>query len=400
MSSAEVGLPEALERAASALARHAEAIRPANGDPFQLAQALDEEAAREVLGWLLAHEPAAGEELASEWAEDPEGTGRIVLGIDLSGLPKTARKSMRRVLHRLRSSGVAVPETPPAAVVAKLPDVDDSVEEARVSPLDPRGARIVYLALDHPSGGVRLFETVVDDLHGVLGFEVYNSGRSRIRKFLREFERAGARRAAPVTPDAARALIARAVAAQPSARPLPRGFNEWRSRLTEPGADPRTPAEIVCAELSHDGVDPGEAFERAKQWIAAGTVGPWPPDPDRAREAAGRIAEAGKGTLVVSQGAREEQVERALAEAIPSLFDEAFRAVTATRFEETAYVLWKTGQEDDARLALCVAASFRSGEPAAAEHPVARALLETLFAPVLEQARSGSTDEAAEEGAA
>ena len=39
--SGEVGLPEALERAASALEADADAIRPANGDPFQLLGLLD-----------------------------------------------------------------------------------------------------------------------------------------------------------------------------------------------------------------------------------------------------------------------------------------------------------------------------------------------------------------------
>ena len=106
MSVAAVGLPEALERAASALPEHADAIRPANGDPFQLAQALDEGASGAVLRWLLENEPAAGEELAHEWAEDPKGTGRIVLGLDLSGLPNSARKPRRmaRMELMIRSS--------------------------------------------------------------------------------------------------------------------------------------------------------------------------------------------------------------------------------------------------------------------------------------------------------
>ncbi len=64
MSSADIGLPEALERAATAMPRDAEAIRPANGDPIQLALALDATGASRVLGWLLANEPSAGEELA------------------------------------------------------------------------------------------------------------------------------------------------------------------------------------------------------------------------------------------------------------------------------------------------------------------------------------------------
>ena len=61
MSDGQLGLPEALERAASALPADADEIRPANGDPVQLRRSLDEEAAHRVLSWLLLHEPAAGD---------------------------------------------------------------------------------------------------------------------------------------------------------------------------------------------------------------------------------------------------------------------------------------------------------------------------------------------------
>ena len=67
--SGDVGLPEALERAASALPADADAIRPANGDPFQLLELLSGEAPGRVLAWLLEHESAAGVELAFAWAD-------------------------------------------------------------------------------------------------------------------------------------------------------------------------------------------------------------------------------------------------------------------------------------------------------------------------------------------
>jgi hypothetical protein len=400
MSAAAVGLAEALERAASALPDDADAIRPANGDPVQLFRALDEQASRRVLAWLLQNEPSAGEELATEWAEDAEGAGRVVLGIDLEDLPKVARKALRRVLHRLRSQGVAVPEPARPAMVATLPPVDDSLREGRVSGLDPRGARVVYLAVDHPGGGVRLFEAVIDELHGVLDFEVYNTGRSRVRKLFKELSQEGPRQHAETPPGAVHALLSRAAAAQPAQRPLPRGFREWRSRLTEPGDDPRTPGELARDALGGQAVERDAALAQVKKWVEAGSLGPWPPAPERAREAANAIAEASKGVVVVSAAARREQVERALDEAAEKLFDEAFRECTARRFEESAYVLWKGGREDDARMSLATATVFR--EAPVADNPVARAMLEAVFAPLLAEARaeaSGEADAAPSEGA-
>src|SRR5262249_24453069 len=100
-----LGLANALEWAASALAEHASARRPANGAPARLLEALGPRDGAVVLAWLLAHEPADGEELAAAWAED-EGAGvAAVRSLAAEELPKLAQKILRRLLHRLRSSG-------------------------------------------------------------------------------------------------------------------------------------------------------------------------------------------------------------------------------------------------------------------------------------------------------
>ena len=392
MTRAEVGLPDALERAASALTADADVIRPANGDPFQLAGLLDAEAAVRVLTWLLCNEPAAGEELASAWAGDAEGAGRAVLDVDAGALPKPARKALRRVLHRLRSQGVAIPEPAPSGeVVAKLPDLDESLHEGRVSALDPRGARVVYLALDHPSGGARLFEIVVDDDQGVLEFEVYNTGRSRVRRFLREFAQAGGRLPGAEAPEASvRALVRRASSAHADSRPLPRGFSEWRSRLTGGLEDDvRSPGELVRAALS--GTDaPADALARVSGWVKEGLIGPWPAARELLTPIAERIAESGKSELVLSGATRREQVDGALREALVEIYDDRFAEITALRLEESAYLLWKADRADDARAALEAAVAFRAGSPA--ENPIARELIEVLFAPVLRAARGDANE--------
>ena len=50
-----MSLADVLEGAASALPDHADSIRPANGDPFQLLELLGAEAGRCVLEWVLAN---------------------------------------------------------------------------------------------------------------------------------------------------------------------------------------------------------------------------------------------------------------------------------------------------------------------------------------------------------
>jgi len=182
-----VSLAHALEEAAQAQPELADAIRPANGDPGRLREALSPEQATEVLAWLLAERSEAGEERAEAWAAEPEGAA-VLAAISEASLSKSGRKALRRLRHRLRSRGVELPEGEPAPRVATLPELDDRMAGARVSPLDPSGARIVYLVEPHPQGGTRLFEVVLDEARGLLGFDVYGAPRRKARAFLRELE--------------------------------------------------------------------------------------------------------------------------------------------------------------------------------------------------------------------
>jgi hypothetical protein len=380
---AEIGLPEALERAATALPGAADLIRPANGDPGQLARTLGAEDAAAVLAWLLENEPGAGEELALAWGEDPV-TANPVLGLTPEVLPKTARKALRRVLHRLRSRGVAVPEAPPAATVAKLVPLDEAIDEARVTALDPHGVRIAYLASDRAGGGVRLFELALDPARGVLEFDVFEAGRSRARRFLKSAETRDHWPAVSAPSASVRALIARVAERQASDRSAPRGFAEWRTRLTETPPRVRTPGELARDALGAGAVDRA----LVSGWVRDGVLGPWPPPTSRVQSLIERLDELSKGVVIVSGAARREQVDRAVDDALDAIYPPEERGRIADLFEETAYVWWQSGREGDARQALAAAADFRTREPR--DNPVARAMIERLLSPALARARAES----------
>ena len=377
--SASVGLPEGLERAASALPDDADAIRPANGDPSALLRALDVEAAARVLGWLLANEPEAGAELADSWAEEPDAASGPLTQLNVEALPKAGRKVLSRVRHRLRSRGIELGEPAPASVVAKLPPIEEGLEAAFLSAIDPRGTRIVYLAESNPSGGVRLFELVLDEERGVVEFEVYATGRSKARQFLRDLRARERFPAVEAPPDAVRALIRRIAEQQPAARPLPRGFIEFRARVAEPAQGTLTPGGLAQAALGA-GID-AAALARASEMVRKHEIGPWPSGLPVLEKLAERIQELAKSPLVVSPAARRERAQTLLAEAQAEVFADPAGAHAAQRFAESAYVLWKTGSDSDARACLAAAQAFRDQSPG--ENPVALALLETLLAPVL-----------------
>jgi hypothetical protein len=378
--STSVGLPEALERAASALPSDADAIRPANGDPGALLRALDAEAAARVLGWLLEFEPEAGSELAGAWAEEPDAASGPLLHVRSDALPKAGRKALSRALHQLRSRGIEIAAAAPAAVVAKLPPIEEELQAALVSGVDPRGTRLAYLVQSNPAGGVRLFELVLDEERGVLEFEAYSTGRSKARQFLRDLRARDRFPAVEAPVDSVRALVQRIANGQPASRPLPRGFIEFRAQVAEPAAGAKTPGELAREALGGKQTDQA-ALARAAELVRQHEIGPWPTAGPALEKLAERIGELAKSPLVVSAAARREQADSMLGEAQAEIFAEPVGGYTAQRWEESAYVLSKTGREEDAKACLAAADAFRSKPPA--ENPIARALLDAVLAPLL-----------------
>jgi hypothetical protein len=368
-----MSLAGALEAAAGALPRHADAIRPANGDPYRLLAALSPDAAAEVLAWLLAERPDDGEELAEAWCDDERGFA-VVLALREDALPKPARKRLRRLHHRLRSAGVPVPKAAPAPTVARLPGVEDDLRGAYVTRIDGLGTRILWLVEPHPSGGARLFELSLDDARGVTAFQLYTAPRRNARRFLRDLTGGESAPVLEIDVDTAHALVARVAAQNDDAHPAPASFFEWRTHLGSAPAGTPTLGDAVERALGPG--DP-ERLGEAVRLVEEGKVGPWPADREVVLGVVERLRTAADSPLIVSGAAKREQLEGIVVDALFELLDERAAGAAAHRFRDSAWFFWKTGDESAARACLSAAASFGRGE--LRENAVARALVTLPF---------------------
>jgi hypothetical protein len=401
-----VSLAAALERAAEALPDLADAVRPANGDPERLLDALsaddvrgrpddpagqalrtrpdhpEGQALRTLLLWLLVHEPDAGEELALAWADSPRGAAPLA-AIGEHELGKAGRKALRRAQHRLRSRGVELAAQPPAARVAVLPKLADELAAALVSAPDPSGAQLVLIVEPSPAGGARLFQAAIDLERGVLEFHALSTTRSQARRLVRDLETNPRIAAVRTSREALAVLLARAAAAQAADRALPQAFEEWRSRVARPPEGARPPGELAREALGA-GADLAAAREVAQR-VTEGGLGPWPPPFEALRALADRVRQAGESPLLVNEQQRRAQVENVIGDALDERFAGAAGETAAQRLEEAAHAAWRRGAADDARRLLAAAAVFRERPPR--DNPVARALLDRVLGPMLEMLR-------------
>lgn len=383
-----MSLAAALERAAEALPAEADVIRPANGDPQRLLAGLPREGAVRVLGFLLAEDPEAADELLDAWFE-LEGGAEAVLAVDEAALPKPGRKLLRRALHQLKSQGMKIEPAAPAPTVARLPRVEDELSAAAVSAPDPLGACLAYLVESHPSGGARLFEIAFAEGQGIVNVEVYSAGRSKVRAFLRELTGRRGLAAVEAPPAAVRALVRRAAKAQPADRPFPTGWREWQAQLGEAEEGAPTPGEFVRDALGEPG-DPLD-LEPALALVREGRVGPWPVR-ELLEPIAKRLRDASQSTLIVAGAHRREQLEEILREGAAEAFGGAGAARIAALFRHAAFVFQARGEEAPARA--CIAAGAAFERRPVAENPLAFALFERPLLPFLERLEQEQREEA------
>jgi len=391
-----MSLPEALERAATALPADADSIRPANGDPHQLLATLDAAAAVRVLTWMLANELEAGEELVAGWCEDDRGI-QPLQEIDERSVPKVGRKLLRKALHRLRTSGVEI-AAPKAAdpVVSRLSAVADEITGAYMAPVDPRGAYLVFLVEAHPSGGARLFQVLLDEIRGIVEFDVYVTNRSKVRGFVRKLTESKSTGAVEIDAGMARGLIRRISQLHPVDRPLPRSFSEWRRKLEE-GASESSPRDCLVEDAGADWVariesqdDSIAAWDRAAGRVRDSTLGPWPPSQAEVQLVSEKLDTAIDAVLELDGEARTTALEAALAEATLGLFAGDHGSRTASRLEVSAYVAWKAERPDEAKDLMAAASIFRARQTD--RNPVARAMLEICVASALKRVEEDSPE--------
>jgi hypothetical protein len=373
-----VSLADALEAAAAALAAHEDAIRPANGDPERVLFALDAPGAVAVLRWMLEERPVEGEELATAWAEQPAGVAALA-ALDESSLGKAGRKALRRAQHRLRSRGVELAAPTALPHVATLPKLDDALDEALVSPPDPSGAQLVVLIESAPSGGARIFQGAVDLERGILEFRVVQANRSQARRLVRDLEASDRLGAVSVARETLAALLARAAQAQPPDRALPAAFGEWRSRIARPPEGAATPGELARVAGAAEPVP--SLLREVAESVAAGEIGPWPPEFALLREVAEKLRDVAQSKLLVDDQQRRAQVEAIIADAAETSFGGPRAEATAARFEEAAHAAWQRGRDEDAKRFVATARAFREQSPR--ENPVARAMLERALGPLV-----------------
>ena len=301
---------------------------------------------------------------------------QLELVVGLAASPdKAVAKEAKRVLHVLRTRGVALPEPtraapPPPAIAA------EEVFPCYASFIDGQGERAIWVSRNVPGRGVEVGQAVVSDVHGLLDLQVGVLGRKEYRAFGREIgDRGQAMGVGEIEPAHARAIVAAArLRNEGSGRQPPAGADAWLARIG-PGTPPPE-AETLLPALPDE--EERRALDAAGELHGLPMLRGWLADEAVLRPLAARLDALAAPAAGVPEADRPARLKEAIAETVESWLDPACRERLASRLLAVAVHLLSMGLPDRAAQAAASARALRSGSPGR-DVPFARAMVEKAF---------------------
>lgn len=285
---------------------------------------------------------------------DDAAAGELLVAMEANATG-ALRREIRRALYKLRQHGIAVREPEVEHKVETAPAAESGLT-ALMSPIDPEGARIVWMIKARPRGGIIRLWGLVSETNGLAGVQNHALTRRELKTQQDELERQAEVKLVEVDPRLADFILCDAYRRTPEPARLNVGsFYALRTEVT--GAP--VPTEIshpIYSEFTKEAaeepsIDLLKEPEIQAFRIPTKDLEPYLEEVNRAQES----------VLVVSRASQEERVLGAVENAIRELLSGERAERLRRRLEDTALYLARTGRRHQAGWAAAAAAKIRDG---------------------------------------
>jgi len=293
-------------------------------------------------------------------------TAQILLQILGEAGDKDLIKAIKRALYKLRQKGVRWEEKTtdkkPALTPPKPPE-----PEGYLSAIDSTGSRIIVLARPVPQRGLVVVFSIVSDKEGIQQFTVGKFSKRNFRGFLKNTVSS---EDFPViqAPGAYCLQLLKEAGAftQSLSKALPQGYGEAVRQFSDVIWD--KPLPLIYQFIKEDEVkDLPHLLKDSAHLHEIMPFSTWHLGEQEIAKYAERITEAEQSRIVLRPDQKEARINAIYRHALGELFPEEKRLLWKRRLEEMAYVLLKTGKQDEAREALSAAVDLN--KPVSAIEP-------------------------------
>lgn len=304
---------------------------------------------------FLGQNPTFDERLAESLARLADGTTAKILQRMLNiSKEKRVQKMIKRSLYRLKSKGISVGDSPQKEPSILRP-LQAEPPRGMGGAFDALGQRFLVLVLPRSGRGGAVMDGIISDTQGLVNFYGQEMTRKGIRIFLEEIQEKSPLPVVEMEASYVAFLFAQAYrmtlerkGTVPQDYPHLKGeIEKLRKDYERPLIYNYLPAEEIAEE--------DWLLKRGKELLKTDLFSSWRIEEDLIRRYADEVREADESKIVLHPTQKEARFQAIYQKALSDLFSGERRLLYKGRLEEMAYVLFKLGKEEEARVSLAVA---------------------------------------------
>ncbi len=304
----------------------------------------------------LEKDPQTGGRLAEYIVTIPDRvTGGLLHRMFEATQDKKVRKLIKRSLYRLKSKGIMVEEVSSDKERSILRPMQREAQEGFASGIDFLGYRVLCLVLPYPGRGLGVMHGVVSDREGIVDFSQEEMTRKRFRTFLKEVKERNPFPIVEIEPSYVACLFAQAHQLSLEKKGASsQGYLQAKSEIERIKKDYTKP--LIYSYLQADDIAGDDRLLRkGADLLKTDVFSSWSVEEEEIRPYADEVWEAEESKIVLNPGQKELRLQAIYQRALTELFSGESRFLYQRRLEEMAYVLFKLGKGEEARISLSIA---------------------------------------------
>ena len=279
------------------------------------------------------------------------------------------KKAIKRSIYRLKEKGIVVADRGAEESRASILRPPARVSEGYLSSIDHLGDRVVWLTQPRLTKGLYFFQVIINDTKGIKDFHGTEITKRMYREYLTGFKEESPMPIVEAEPSYCQFLIQEGYTiATQRGYPAPAGYLKWKDIVGKPSDEVQRPLIYSCYEEETIRADEslltssGTLFELPEfsSWIIGA---------EETKKYTEKINEANESKLVLTPIQKQERISQIYNDAAEELFNEERRLLYKRRLEDAAYIIYKLGREEEAKICLAAALALKNENITSSHHP-------------------------------
>ena len=305
---------------------------------------------------LLENQPHTVGKLAELMVTIPDRmTGKLLRRMFEVTSDKTVRRIIKRSLYRLKGKGIAVEEILSDKGSPVLRPLQAEPKEGYASGTDVLGHRFLWLIIPHPGRGLTVMHGIVSDTEGIIDFSREEMTRKGFRSFFEEVREKNPFPFVELDPSYVALLFTQGYQLNlQKKKNLPEDYLQAKGDVESVKRD--YPRALIYSYLRADEIgEDDRMLRKGGDLLKVDIFSSWRVEEEQIRPYADEVWEAEESKIVLNPTQKEARVQGIYQKALSELFSGEWRSLYQRRLEEMAYVLFKLGREEEAKISLAVA---------------------------------------------